>query len=182
MQQCSHAECLRTNQTVSPACRYAASSLGWRPYALNWLRYTAFVPIYPLGLFAEMACIWLVLPRVEVSGRLSLAMPNPFNVAFHYPTFLRAVLVVQPAAWAFLYTSLLRQRARRLRATAPQHDREAQEHSVAKKMPRDGDEGASGSGEANVIAHVRAWHPSALVRHRLSVGHGSNEKMPSNNI
>jgi hypothetical protein len=100
-----------------PFFRYMADNLGSPSRFLTWLRYTAFIPMYPLGLATEVICIWLAVPHVATSGRLSLDLPNPTNMAFHYSTFLRALLVIQPITWACLYSTLLRQRAVKLSST-----------------------------------------------------------------
>jgi very-long-chain (3R)-3-hydroxyacyl-CoA dehydratase len=101
-----------TTRSMSFLCSYAAKQMGREVYALCWLRYTAFIFLYPVGLFAELCCMWLALPLVEASERLSFSMPNPLNMAFDYPTCLRALLIVQPLGWLPLYKGLLKQRAR----------------------------------------------------------------------
>jgi very-long-chain (3R)-3-hydroxyacyl-CoA dehydratase len=93
-------------------CRYVAKQMGRDVYALCWLRYTAFIVLYPVGLFAELYCMWLALPLVKASGRLSFSMPNPLNMAFDYPTCLHALLIIQPLGWLLLYKGLLKHRAR----------------------------------------------------------------------
>lgn len=74
----------------------------------TFVRYTAFIPIYPLGLAAELAVLWHALPAMDVH--------SPFDLAgvFHQASFERIVLVLQPILWAQLYNTLLRQRAKRL--------------------------------------------------------------------
>ena len=95
-------------------CRYVADNLGLPSPALTWLRYTAFIPLYPIGLAAELANIYRAIPLVAASGKLSVTMPNAANMAFDYPLFLRTILVVQPIIWLNLYHTVLRQRARKL--------------------------------------------------------------------
>lgn len=70
--------------------------------------------MYPLGLIAELWCMWLVIPSVDKTRRLSIDMPNAANITFDYGYFLRLVLVVQPLAWLQLYSSLWRQRRKKL--------------------------------------------------------------------
>lgn len=93
---------------------YALQGLGCCPAALTWLRYSAFVVLYPVGVAAEM---WLVvegLPLCEQRGLYRLAMPNRLNFAFHYPTFLRGVLCVYPPAFWSLYSFMLAQRRKKV--------------------------------------------------------------------
>ncbi len=54
-----------------------------------WLcRYTAFVPLYPLGIFGgEMPLIYTSLPYLRDRQLHSLRMPNSFNYAFSYHYF-----------------------------------------------------------------------------------------------
>ena len=95
-----------------------ADNLGASAPWLTWIRYTAFIPLYPVGLFAELVCMQRIIPIVTASRRLSLTMPNPANIAFEYSMFLRFVLVVQPLAWIGIYRTLLIQRRKRIAACA----------------------------------------------------------------
>lgn len=86
------------------------------PAWLTWARYTAFIPLYPAGIFGgEMPLIRAALPYLDERGLWSLPLPNPWNWGFHYPAFARLGLyVLLPAAFVVLYRYLLAQRARRL--------------------------------------------------------------------
>lgn len=55
---------------------------------LTWLRYTIWIPLYPLGVLCEGIVILRNIPYFEETKRLSLEMPNKLNFAFHMPTFL----------------------------------------------------------------------------------------------
>ncbi len=46
---------------------YALQLLGGSPYALTWLRYTAFYPLYPTGMLSEVALLYAALPQLDVS-------------------------------------------------------------------------------------------------------------------
>ena len=71
--------------------------LGLSPYPLLWLRYTTFIPLYPLGVASEMTMVYLALPHIKRSGMWSLRMPNPYNFAFDYFYFcLLAVAIYVP--------------------------------------------------------------------------------------
>lgn len=86
---------------------------------LLYLRYSAFIPLYPLGVFSEMMCLrdaWSVIarccPRV-----FSLAMPNALNFAFDYRWFiLYLVLPGYIFGFPYLYLYMLRQRKVKLQA------------------------------------------------------------------
>lgn len=102
--------------SLSDVVRYAwatLSTLGRCPAALTALRYTVFIPLYPLGAGAEVALQWLALPAASAGlGRIDL--PNAWNVAFDYARFLYVVLLAYPLLWAQLYRHMLRQRSAKL--------------------------------------------------------------------
>lgn len=43
-----------------------------QPYLLLWLRYTAFIGLYPLGVASELAMVWLALPWIREHRPLSV--------------------------------------------------------------------------------------------------------------
>ena len=104
--------------SLSDVVRYAwatLSSLGCCPAALTTLRYTAFIPLYPLGAGAEVALQWQALPAATAGfGRVT--MPNAWNASFDYARFLFVVLLAYPLLWAQLYSHMFRQRRAKLRA------------------------------------------------------------------
>lgn len=55
---------------------------------LTWLRYTMWIPLYPLGVLCEGIIILRNIPYFEETKRLSIEMPNKLNWTFHMPTFL----------------------------------------------------------------------------------------------
>jgi very-long-chain (3R)-3-hydroxyacyl-CoA dehydratase len=55
---------------------------------LTWLRYSLWIPLYPLGALCEGIIILRNIPYFEETKRLSVAMPNKWNIAFHMPTFM----------------------------------------------------------------------------------------------
>ncbi|KAG2439131.1 hypothetical protein HXX76_004498 [Chlamydomonas incerta] len=93
---------------------YAATTLGACPGWLTWLRYTMFIPLFPVGTIAEMALMWTSLPELQSRRLYSLALPNPYNWAFDYHRFIQIVLLLYPLLWWQLYSSLLRARAKKL--------------------------------------------------------------------
>lgn len=53
-------------------------------------RYSAFIPLYPLGILAgEMPLIWSGLPYIQQRKLHSLEMPNSLNFAFSYHIFVQ---------------------------------------------------------------------------------------------
>ena len=81
---------------------------------MTWLRYTAFIPLYPIGVVGEMGAIWLALPVIKEKKLRSVVLPNMWNFSFDYGMFLKLLLVVYPVLWWQLYSMLLRQRKKKV--------------------------------------------------------------------
>lgn len=60
---------------------------------LTWLRYSLWIPLFPLGVLCEGVIILRNLPYFEETKRLSIAMPNKWNTTFHMPTFMYLYLI-----------------------------------------------------------------------------------------
>ncbi|GJP31666.1 hypothetical protein CLOM_g14724 [Closterium sp. NIES-68] len=92
--------------------QYALSLLGTCPAALTWLRYSAFIPLYPIGMFGgEMVLIYLSLPFVKAEQPLAFV----FNrLPFDYYHVLMVILAAYPLFWLHLYTHMFRQRRAKL--------------------------------------------------------------------
>jgi very-long-chain (3R)-3-hydroxyacyl-CoA dehydratase len=50
----------------------AVQELGMQPYVLLWLRYTAFLVLYPLGVSSELASVALALPTIRATRPWSI--------------------------------------------------------------------------------------------------------------
>ncbi|KFO97830.1 Very-long-chain (3R)-3-hydroxyacyl-[acyl-carrier protein] dehydratase, partial [Calypte anna] len=72
---------------------YMLSCIGieWKP--LTWLRYTAWIPLYPLGGLAEAVCIVQSIPIFNETGKYSLALPNPLNITIQFSFLLQICLI-----------------------------------------------------------------------------------------
>ncbi|XP_069722494.1 very-long-chain (3R)-3-hydroxyacyl-CoA dehydratase 3 [Phaenicophaeus curvirostris] len=68
---------------------YMLSCIGieWKP--LTWLRYTAWIPLYPLGGLAEAVSIVQSIPIFNETGKFSLQLPNPLNVTIPFSFLLQ---------------------------------------------------------------------------------------------
>ncbi|XP_018014075.1 very-long-chain (3R)-3-hydroxyacyl-CoA dehydratase 3-like [Hyalella azteca] len=60
---------------------------------LTWLRYSLWIPLYPVGFMCEGIVILRSIPYVEETERFSVALPNSWNFAFHFPSLLRIYLL-----------------------------------------------------------------------------------------
>lgn len=63
-------------------------------YILTWLRYTLWIPLYPLGVLCESIVILRNIPYFEETQKFTIALPNEWNFAFHMPSFLRVYLLL----------------------------------------------------------------------------------------
>ena len=93
---------------------YAAQIKGTCPFWLTWLRYSAFIPLYPIGVLGEILSIYHALPIIRANSMYSVRLPNAWNFGFDYATFMKIVLVLYPGLWWMLYSGLLKTRNRKL--------------------------------------------------------------------
>lgn len=63
-------------------------------YLLTWLRYTMWIPLYPLGVICEAVVILRNISYFEETQKFTISLPNEWNFAFHMPTFLRIYLLL----------------------------------------------------------------------------------------
>ncbi|KAI9179170.1 hypothetical protein H9P43_005832 [Blastocladiella emersonii ATCC 22665] len=76
---------------------YGLSQVNVKPYFLVWLRYTSFIPLYPLGVFSECSLIVASLPAAHA-----------YSPALYYA--LIAILFTYPPGLYMLYTYMIKQR------------------------------------------------------------------------
>ncbi|XP_075149113.1 3-hydroxyacyl-CoA dehydratase 2 [Haematobia irritans] len=82
---------------------------------LTWLRYTIWIPLYPLGILCEGIIILRNIPYFEETKRFSVEMPNKWNICFDMPTFLKVylILLILPGSF-FLMSHMAKTRANKL--------------------------------------------------------------------
>jgi very-long-chain (3R)-3-hydroxyacyl-CoA dehydratase len=79
---------------------YALSVLGMEAKTLTWLRYTAWIPLYPLGFTSEATVLWLSIPHFKNSGYFQFDLPNPLNFSFDVVSLIWiAICCVPPIAF-----------------------------------------------------------------------------------
>ncbi|XP_022900621.1 very-long-chain (3R)-3-hydroxyacyl-CoA dehydratase isoform X2 [Onthophagus taurus] len=61
---------------------------------LTWLRYTVWIPLYPLGFLCEGIIVLRSIPYAEETKLFTLSLPNYYNFVFDYPTVLRIYMFV----------------------------------------------------------------------------------------
>jgi len=80
---------------------------------LTWLRYTLWIPLYPLGVVCEGIIMLRNIPYFEETQKFTISLPNSYNFALHFPTVIRFYLLflLLPG----LYTIMSRMNKIRLR-------------------------------------------------------------------
>lgn len=59
------------------------------PTWLTWLRYTAFIPLYPVGFVSEAFLLHTALPDLARQRVGIYPLPNPLNFSFDYPLLMK---------------------------------------------------------------------------------------------
>ncbi|KAF6037366.1 PTPLAD1 [Bugula neritina] len=75
---------------------YMLTSMGLSLNFLTWLRYTMWIPLYPLGTGCEWMVVWLSIPLYESSGKFSLELPNTYNFSISITTYMYMHLLIIP--------------------------------------------------------------------------------------
>ncbi|XP_037960169.1 very-long-chain (3R)-3-hydroxyacyl-CoA dehydratase 3 [Teleopsis dalmanni] len=82
---------------------------------LTWLRYTIWIPLYPMGILCEGIIILRNIPYFEETNRFSLQMPNKWNITFNMPLFMKLylLLLILPGTY-LLMSHMTKIRAKKL--------------------------------------------------------------------
>uniref|UniRef100_A0A1A9VZR8 Very-long-chain (3R)-3-hydroxyacyl-CoA dehydratase n=1 Tax=Glossina brevipalpis TaxID=37001 RepID=A0A1A9VZR8_9MUSC len=95
---------------------YYLTAVVKKPLALlTWLRYTIWIPLYPMGILCEGIIILRNIPYFEETKRFSVEMPNQYNFTFDMTTFLKVYLLgfILPGSY-ILMTHMAKTRAKKL--------------------------------------------------------------------
>jgi len=89
-------------------------------YPLTWLRYSAWIALYPFGICAETSVIFGSIPYFVETGRYSVSLPNSWNATFYFPALMRLYLLFGtfPVMFA-LMRNMWRIRSKALGSKAP---------------------------------------------------------------
>lgn len=93
---------------------FAVKEVATPPYPHLWLRYTSFIPLYPLGVASEMTMAYLALPIIKANRPLSISMPNALNWSFDYYTLCWIIICSYLPGLPMLYLYMLQQRQKLL--------------------------------------------------------------------
>ncbi|KAK2168286.1 hypothetical protein LSH36_18g03019 [Paralvinella palmiformis] len=94
---------------------YMLSSIGRESRIITWLRYTMWIPLYPLGFTLEGIILLKAIPIYDVSQRWSVDLPNSYNMSFSFPLFLKVYLVIYVIGIYILLKRIIVQRKQKLR-------------------------------------------------------------------
>lgn len=61
---------------------------------LTWLRYTLWIPLYPLGFIYEGIIMLRNIPYFEETQKFTISLPNTYNFALHFPSLIRIYLLL----------------------------------------------------------------------------------------
>ncbi|KAB1277068.1 Very-long-chain -3-hydroxyacyl-CoA dehydratase 3 [Camelus dromedarius] len=66
--------------------------MNWK--VLTWLRYTVWIPAYPLGCLAEAVSVIQSIPVFNETGRFSFTLPYPVKIKVRFSFFLQIYLII----------------------------------------------------------------------------------------
>ncbi|XP_040270216.1 very-long-chain (3R)-3-hydroxyacyl-CoA dehydratase 3 [Bufo bufo] len=95
-----------------PFYMLACIDVHWK--LLTWLRYTIWIPLYPLGGLSEAICIIQSIVIFTETGKFSLQLPSPLNVNISFSIFLYIYLVILFLGLSINFRHMLKQRRKRL--------------------------------------------------------------------
>ncbi|ESN92109.1 hypothetical protein HELRODRAFT_103959 [Helobdella robusta] len=81
---------------------------------ITWLRYTVWIPLYPLGFIFEGTVMLISLPLFEESKKFTYPLPNPLNISFYFTIFLQLYMLLMLPGSYFLMQRMYEQRKKKL--------------------------------------------------------------------
>jgi len=93
---------------------YAFNLLGFIPYFVCYLRYTIFIPMYPITIIGELLCIYRSIPIVKTTEIFTIHMPNKWNMSFEYSLFLMVQFILYIFIFPQMYFHMFIQRSKAL--------------------------------------------------------------------
>ena len=80
------------------------------PAALTWVRYSAFLLLYPAGITGEIGCVWTAMRDAPAAAALSLRLPNAHNVVYDHAWVLAGLLLLYVPGSPYMIGHMVRQR------------------------------------------------------------------------
>eukprot|EP00871_Galdieria_phlegrea_P003823 jgi/Galph1/4441/GphlegSOOS_G3115.1 len=81
---------------------------------LTWIRYSAFLILYPLGAGSEMLIIYNAMPFIKERRIWSISLPNKLNFAFDFYSLCWFLLFLYLPGLPYMYLHMMRQRRKYL--------------------------------------------------------------------
>ncbi|KTG42558.1 hypothetical protein cypCar_00013819 [Cyprinus carpio] len=82
---------------------------------LTWLRYTIWIPLYPLGVLAEAVAVIQSIPIFNETKLLSIPLPKAIGMSISFSYILQLYLVIMFLGLFINFRHLFKQRSRRFR-------------------------------------------------------------------
>ncbi|XP_069019422.1 very-long-chain (3R)-3-hydroxyacyl-CoA dehydratase [Embiotoca jacksoni] len=82
---------------------------------LTWLRYTIWIPLYPLGVLAEAVAVIQSIPLFDKTKLFSIPLPKAIGTSISFSTILHIYLVLMFLGLFINFRHLYKQRKRRFR-------------------------------------------------------------------
>ncbi|KPA80782.1 putative mitochondrial Protein tyrosine phosphatase [Leptomonas pyrrhocoris] len=90
---------------------YGANLLKVKLAPLTWLRYSAFMVLYPVGITGEIGCLYKSLPWIAEHKPWSVELPNTMNFTFSWYNCVWFILLgIYPYGSYVMYSYMLGQR------------------------------------------------------------------------
>ncbi|XP_006886713.1 PREDICTED: very-long-chain (3R)-3-hydroxyacyl-[acyl-carrier protein] dehydratase 3 isoform X2 [Elephantulus edwardii] len=94
-----------------PFYMLACIDMDWK--VLTWLRYSVWIPLYPLGCLAEAVSVIQSIPVFNETGRFSFTLPYPVKIKVRFSFFLQIYLIMLFLGLYINFRHLYKQRRRR---------------------------------------------------------------------
>jgi len=66
---------------------YLLQLVGMKNKLVTWLRYSIWIPTYPLGMMIEGCVVLSAMTYFAETGTFTTTLPNPYNVSFYFPYY-----------------------------------------------------------------------------------------------
>ena len=80
------------------------------PRWLIWLRYSLFIPLYPLGMAAELACFVRAIPVLIAEDTWTLHLPNRLNFSYDWALYAGFDALLYLPGCPLLFSHMMKQR------------------------------------------------------------------------
>ncbi|XP_072936048.1 very-long-chain (3R)-3-hydroxyacyl-CoA dehydratase hpo-8 [Epargyreus clarus] len=93
---------------------YALNLMNAVPQSLLFLRYSTFLPLYPIGITGELLCMYHSLDEIYKRKLFTISMPNNWNFIFNYYYFVIFYMFLYIPLFPYLFGHMLKQRRKML--------------------------------------------------------------------